>query len=260
MALRHNPAIVPQAALFGVGGLLVALLEAAEGLDTRLSYAVLTLLLLGFLWLQMMSIRRLHPQRWLLNPAVLCAIQTFLMGYGITNVLFFLPPETIASVGLAPEVFPAMVAHQYLALLGAILLYLGYWSPLAAGLTQPRAVARFQRRFLPGTDMLKALAVPVLMGIAVAARLYAMRQGLYGYGADLSVERLAQTGAYSQYLSMAGSLGKLALLLAGLRYFTPGTRRRDAQWFWAALGTEVFFGFLSGMKSAVGMPLSLIHI
>lgn len=260
MVSRRNPAIVQQAMLFGIGGLLIALLEAVEGLPTRVSFAALTLLLLCFLWLQVMSIRSLHPQRWLLNPAVVCAFQTFAMGYGITNVLFFLPPEMIMFVGLVPDVFPAMVAHQYLALLGAIMLYLGYWSPMAAWATYPRAVARFQQRYLPGSDSLKSLAVPVLMGIAVAARLVAIRQGLYGYGGDYSAERLAESSAYSQYMSMAGSLGKLALLLAGLRYFSQAGGRRGAHWFWGSLATEIFFGFLTGMKSAVGMPIVIAGV
>ena len=260
MTPQTHPAIVPQALLFGIGGLLVALLQAADLLNTRISYAVLTLLLLYFLWLQVTAIRRRHPERWLLNPAIICTCQTFVMGYGITNVLFFLPPETIAFLGLVPEVFPSMVAHQYLALLGALMLFLGYWSPWAARLTHPMAVTRFQHRYLPRTDRLRPRTVAVLLAVAVAARLFAMRQGLYGYGGDYSAERLAVTAGYSQYLSMAGSLGKLALLLAGLRYFAPGVGQPVVRWFWIALGTEIFFGLLSGMKSAVGMPIVIAGI
>ncbi|MDD2768301.1 MAG: hypothetical protein PHT19_06180 [Methylococcus sp.] len=262
MALRHNPAIVPQAVLFGIGGLLVALMQALDGLGTRQSYAVLTLLLLYFLWLQVMSIRRLHPQLWLLNPVFQCTFQTFTMGYGITNVLFFLPPETIAFAGLVPDVFPAMVAHQYLALLGAIMLYLGYWSPLASRLTSPRSVARFQQAYLPRLDLLRAWTIPMLMGIAGAARLFAIRLALYGYGGNYGAEHLAETGAgaFMQYLALAGGLGKLALLLAGLGYFSPGGGARDLLWFWGAMVSELFFGLLSGFKTSVVMPFVIVGV
>lgn len=255
MRSKSLTTVISNAALFGCGGLAVYLLVEQDALNVRFAYAVLTVLLMVYLWLEVVRIRRNHPERWLLNPAVICALMTFVMGYGLTNVLFFMPPESIEFLGLVPDVSSAMVKHQYLVLIGALMLFLGYWSPLATGLTRPRIVAQFQRRYLPGTDVLKGLAIPILLGIAVVVRLYAMSKGLYGYGGDYSAERLAVTSAYSQYLSMAGGLGKLALVLAALRYFTPGSRLQNARWFWAALLIEVFFGFLSGMKSAVGMPI-----
>ena len=257
---KTTSSALTNAAFFGCSGLCVYLLADADVLNIRLTYAVLTVLLLIYLWLEVTRIRRVQPERWLLNPAVFCALMTFVMGYGMTNVLFFLPPESIEFLGLVPEVLPAMVKHQYLVLLGAIALFLGYWSPMAQRLTRPVAVARFQRRFLPGTDVLKRWALPFLVAVSVAVRLFAMRQGLYGYGGDYSAERLAETSAYSQYLSMAGSLGKLALVLAALQYFAPGSGRKSSHWFWGILLIEVFFGFLSGMKSAVGMPIVIAGV
>lgn len=247
-------AVLVRAVWTGLLGLMILWLETLAVLNAGLTYTVLTLLLLLHLWREMAWIRRFHPQRWLLNPAVLCAFTTFFMGYGGTNVLFFLPPESLDLLGWVPDVSSAMVKHQYLVLVGAIALYLGYWSPLASHLARPRVVARFQSRFLPRTEMPRPLAIPLLLGIAISARLFAMKQGVYGYGGDYSDENLAVTSSYSQYLSTLGGLGTLALIVAAFRYFTPGSRLSDTQWFWAALLTEVFFGFLSGMKSAVGMP------
>lgn len=260
MTTRTNNAIAEEALLFGCGGLLVAWLQSAELLSIRLSYAALTLLLLYFLWLQVNAIRRRHSQRWLLNPAVVSAVMLFTLGYGVTNVLFFLPPETIRFLGLVPEVDPAMVTHQYLVLLGAVMMYLGYWSPMANDLVRPRAVIRFQRRFLPSSQVIHPFAIPILMGVAFMARLFAMSQGLYGYGGVYSAERVAETAAYSQYLALLGELGKLALVIAALQYFSPSGARLGARWFWAALVIEIFFGFLSGMKSAVAMPIVIAGI
>jgi len=255
MAGRDNPAIVLQALLFGFSGLIVILLKSIDVLNTRSCYAIITLLLLYFVWLQVIAIRRRHHQSWLLNPAVICAFMTFIMGYGVSNVLFLLPTEMIDFLGLMPDAFPAMVTHQYLALLGAIMLYLGYWSPLAEGLLRPHAIVRFQRRYLPDANVPFTWAVPTLIGVSVVVRLYAMNQGLYGYGGDYSDEALTQTAGYSQYLSMLGGLGELALLIAALFYFNPEVGLRWALWFWVTLFIEVFFGFLSGMKSGVLMPL-----
>ncbi len=257
---KTTSSALTNAAFFGCSGLCVYLLADADVLNIRLTYAVLTVLLLIYLWLEVTRIRRVQPERWLLNPAVVCALMTFVMGYGMTNVLFFLPPESIEFLGLVPEVLPAMVKHQYLVLLGAIALFFGYWSPMAQRLTRPVAVARFQRRFLPGTDVLKRWALPFLVAVSVAARLFAIRQGVYGYGGDFSAERIAETGAYSQYLGMAGSLGKLALVLVALQYFAPESGRKSRLWFWGILLIEIFFGFLSGMKSAVGMPIVIAGI
>lgn len=255
---RNN--VVGQTVWTGLLGGMIFLLESLEVLNTRLTYAALTLLLLVYLWREVARIRRFHPQRWLLNPAVVCAFMTFFMAYGWTNILFFMPPESLELLGLVPDVSSAMVKHQYLVLVGAIVLFLGYWSPLAARLASPGVVARLQRRLLPRTESVRPLAIPILLAIAVGARLYAMSQGLYGYGGDYSAERLAVTAGYSQYLTLLGGLGKLALVLAALRFFTPGSRISAAHWFWAALLIEVFFGFLSGMKSAVGMPMVIAGI
>jgi hypothetical protein len=260
MKNRRTFSVLANTALFAAGGFFVALLAEMDVLNIRFSYVALTLLLVFYLWLEVIRIRRAHPYRWMLNPAVICALMTFVMGYGVTNILFFLPRNTIAFLGLVPEVSPSMVKHQYLALLGAIAMFTGYWSPLAARLSNPRAVVKFQHRYLPGTDILWHLAVPLLLVISVGIRLLAMRQGLFGYGGDFSAERLAQTAAYSQYLSMAGGLGKLSLVLAALKYFSPYSVKRNAIWFWTVLLVEIFFGILTGMKSAVGMPIVIVGI
>jgi hypothetical protein len=252
--------VLGHAFLFGSGGILVALLGSTGLLNARLSYAALTLLLLSFLWLQVGLIRHRHPQRWLLNPAVVGAFLLFTMAYGVSNVLYFLPPETVRFPGIHPDVSPAMVTQQHLALLGAIMLYLGYWSRLATSWVRPHAVARFQRRYLPASETLQPLSIPILFGVAIVARLFAMSQGIYGFGGDYSAERLAQTSSYSQYIALLGGLGKLALLLAALQYFAPGGVRRGAQWFWVALLIEIFFGLLSGMKSAVVMPMVIAGV
>jgi hypothetical protein len=258
MRSKSFAAVISNAALFGCGGLAVYLLVESDVLAVRFAYAVLTLLLMVYLWLEVIRIRRNHPELWLLNPAVICALMTFVMGYGLTNVLFFMPPESLKFLGLAPDVPPVMVKHQYLALLGALMLFLGYWSPLAARLSRPVLVTKFQRRFLPDTDILRFWALPALVAAAVIARLYAIRLGIYSYSS--SVQRMEEAAVFTQYIGLAGGLGKLALVLAALQYFKPGANWREAGWLWGITWIEVAFGFMSGMKSAVAIPFLIIGV
>lgn len=251
-------AVISNAALFGSAGLGVYLLAEVDLLNVRFTYAILTVLLMIYLWLEVVRIRRMHPERWLLNPAIFCALLTFVMGYGLTNVLFFMPPDWIELLGLVPEVSPAMVKHQYLVLLGALALFLGYWSPLAVRITRPVAVMNFQRRFLPGTDILKFWALPVLVVTALGIRLSAIRLGIYGYGS--SVDAVKDAALYFQYFSLAGSLGKLALVIAALQYYALGAKRREVVWVLSIILIEVVFGFMSGFKSAVVMPFVIVGI
>ena len=252
--------MAPLVVHFAIGGFVIALLVESDWLNIRIGYALLTLLLLRFLWIQVITIRLLHPQCYLLNPAILCAFVLFSMGYGVTNALFFLPPETVEFLGLVPDVFPAMVEHQYLALLAAIALFLGYWSHFAEHLTFPLAVTRFQQRYLPRTNMIKPWSIPLLLAISVTARLLAIALGIFGYGGNYSDENIAHTSAYSQYLGMAGSLGKLALLLASLQLYAQHKQILYRRMFLYVLATEVCFGLMSGMKSAVAMPFVTVGI
>lgn len=258
MRSKLSAAVISNAALFGCAGLCVYLLAEVDALNIRFTYAVLTLLLMVYLWLEVIRIRRNHPERWLLNPAVICALMTFVMGYGLTNVLFFMPPESIEFLGLVPDVSSAMVKHQYLALLGALAMFLGYWSPLAARLSRPVAVTNFQRRFLPSTDVLKFWALPVLVAVAIGIRLYAIRLGIYGYGS--SYQTLTGSAAYSQYFALAGSLGKLALVIAALQYYALRAKPHDTGWLLGIIVVEVAFGFMSGFKSAVAMPFVIVGL
>jgi hypothetical protein len=247
---------IGNAASFGSGGLCVYLLEELDVLNIRFTYAVLTVLLLVYLWLEATRIRRIHRERWLLNPAIFCALMTFVMGYGLTNMLFFMPPESISFLGVLPEVLPAMVKHQYLVLLGALALFLGYWSPLAVWLSRPVAVANFQRYFLPGTDVLKFWAIPALVAVSVGVRLYAIRQGLYGFGS--SNEAQIEAAHYAQYVILVGNFGKLALTIVALQYYGSGATQRTGFWLVGIVLVEVAFGFLSGFKSAVVTPFVMV--
>lgn len=222
------------------------------------SYVLLTFLLLLYLHLEVRRVRRVHPERWLLNPATLCSVMTFALGYGITNFIYFLPVETLEAVGLTPDISSAMSKLTFLALLAAVAMWLGYWSRLGDRLSYPASIERFQRRWLPATNELKPLVIVVLAGTSISARLLAVSWGIYGY--NTTYERLIEAAAFSQYLALATSLGKLALVLAALQHFAPVKRNQFVSWLYILFPIEVTLGFLSGFKWAVVSPFVVVGL
>ena len=96
------------ALISGLAATFIYLLSIGEFIGLRSAFVLLTLLLLIYLALEISRVRRLHPARWLINPAVLCSLMTFMLGFGITNLLYFLPEDSIAIIGLLPEVTESM--------------------------------------------------------------------------------------------------------------------------------------------------------
>ena len=247
---------LPLAVLVGAIALLLELLNDAGALSQRALFYALTLLVLVYLGFEVRRLRLVHPDRWLLNPVVLCSIFTFVLGYGVTNVLFWLPEEELELVGLVPEVTPAMVTLMWLVLVGAVAMWLGYWSRFAARLGNQVAVHRFKRRFLPHSDALRSLALPGLFVVSLIARLAQIQLGVFGYSSNY--DQLIKFGSVTQYLSLASGLGKLALALAALQFFSRKASPAAMSWFYVLLVVEVLFGFLSGFKSSVVMPFVIV--
>lgn len=247
---------LPLALLVGAAAMLLALLNALGVLGSRDTFFALTALALVYLGLEVSRLRRVHPDRWLLNPVVLCSFMTFVLGYGVTNILFFLPEKELVLVGLVPEVKPAMVKLMGLVLLGAVAMWLGYWSPFAARLSNRRSVDRFKSRFLPKTNVLRSWALPGLFAAGLIARLVQIRLGVFGYSS--TYDQLIALGSVTQYLAIGSGLGKLALVLAALQFYGRRLSLSVWQWFYGLLAFEVCVGLVSGFKSAVVMPFVIV--
>lgn len=250
-----DPAVA--AVLFGLAGLLIVLLQTLETLSARVAFIMVTGILLAYLWTQVLQVRRVHGERWLLNPVVLCSGMTFFMSFGLGNVLFFLPPETLELLGAVPDVNAAMLKLMWLVLLGAIGMWLGYWSRLASYLSNSahrRKVAKLFRK----SNEPHTWAVPALLLIGLIARLISVRLGLFGYSS--SYERLTEMQAITQYVSMLSGLGKLALVIAALQYYSARKSARTTILFYVVLIVEVAFGLLSGFKTAVAAPFLIVGV
>jgi hypothetical protein len=237
-------------------GVVLAICNTVELVDDQITFTLLSVMLGLYLWAAIRQLRRYHPERWLLNPIVLCSFLTFFLAYSISNAVFFLSEDSLSLVGLVPDVTPSMVRLMELASVGAVAMWIGYWSPIAGHLCGPKSIAKFHARFLPKSNSLNSLVLPTLVLVALGSRLLQIELGVFGYSS--SYDQLIEAAAYTQYLSLASGLGKLALVLASFQYFAPEVDQRSKKWFYVVLVVEVLFGFLSGFKSAVFMPFVIV--
>jgi len=255
-ARRRAPPVIPALAA-GATGALLALLSSNGLVGERAVFSSLTLLLLLYNGIEIGRVRRVHPDRWLLNPVVVASVLTFCLGFGFSNFLFFLPAESIRLVGLIPDVTPAMVKLMWLVLIAAIGMWLGYWSSLAAKISGPKA-QRLVSRWFRNSDSPRKLALPTLVLVSLVARLAQIKLGVFGYSS--SYDRLVELGSVTQYLAMGASLGSVALVVASLDLFSDRPRPSARLWFALVVVVEVVLGLLSGFKSAVAMPFVIVGV
>ena len=250
--VRQNSSI--RAIGFALPALVVYLLQMFEVLGSSVAFFVMTLLLQIYVVREAMVIRAIHPQRWLLNPAVFCAFLTFSLAYGFTNFLFLLPLEIRGALGLSAEISPGMVKLESLALVAAIFMFQGYWSTFAEQAAGDRAVQRSRAVILRGLEAPRPAAIIILIALSTLTRFYTISLGLYGYGAATSAERVSETSSYSQFLSLANGAGMLALALAALFYYSARRSSASMALLATSMAVELLFGLLSGMKAALVMP------
>ena len=228
-----------------------------EASDTGVPFAfpVLCLTVLTYAVLQVLLVRRHHHELWLVNPAVQSALFLHLLPTTSALVLPFLPEALQTGVGFDPLTDQWAVRYEWLNLVGAVALWTGYWSGVAHAIARAVASSTLLHRLIrPGLSLNVGAAFALVL-VSSGFRLLTIRLGLYGYSASPERRELAE--AYSQYLAMAGDLGKVVLVAVSLATF-QGTVRK-----WpmiALLVTETVFGVLSGFKSAVLLPSLIVGL
>lgn len=257
MTARMGKSTLLRAVGVGAVGSIIAWLSAARVLNQRAMFISLTLLLLAYLAAEVRHLRHVHSERWLINPIVLASLVTFALTYGVSNVIFFLPPDAMDASGVVPDITPAMVKLMWLVLIAAVSMWLGYWSPIAARLTGP-TMRRRAARWVRGATEPRRLTIPVLMIVSLVARGFQIRLGIFGYNGNY--ERFVAMGSITQYLSILASLGLLGLLLATLTYYRHPQSTWNKAWLVATLVVEIGLGLLSGMKSQVAMPFVVVGV
>lgn len=242
--------------VLAAGGVIESLSEART-IRQDILLAAMTVLMLSYLFTELKSLRRSDPDRWWVNPVVLTSVITFIISFGVTNAVYFLPAHMLRVVHTTTQVTPAMVKLMWLVLLSAIAMWLGYRSQV--GLRVASAASRLSgRRWIRSTSKPHLFAIPVLALIALLARLVQVKLGVFGYAS--SYQQLMDAGRYTQYLAMFASLGSLSLLLAAMVHYRHPTSPYYRFLLIACLVLEVGFGLLSGFKSLTALPFVIVGV
>lgn len=226
-------------------------------LDLRLAFLLLTLMLLAYLICEVIRIYHADSRRFFINPAVLCAVMTLGLYYGVTNSLYYFPAELIAAVGIKPIITEAMIKLEFMAIIAAAGMWLGYWSKTSQKITDSYAVQRMVQRYFTNDAELKDWAIIFLVSVGFFSRLLQLYMGIYGYSG--SYVAFIESAAYSQYFSLGGYFGRIALIVIALQYYAKSPSLKTRIWFFLILIIEVFLGgFLTGFKKLVILPFIII--
>jgi hypothetical protein len=222
---------------------------------SRFAFPLLCTLILGYALLQALLVRRYQHRLWVINPAVQSALFLHFLPTAGALILPFLPDELQWAAGFDPFSDQWAIRYEWLNLIAAVALWTGYWSGVANALARALSSSLLLRRLIrPGLGLNLGAALALVL-ISSGFRLLTIRLGLYGYSASPERRELAE--AYSQYLGMAGELGKVVLVAVSLATFQGKTSRWPML---VLLVAETVFGVLSGFKSAVIVPVIIVGL
>lgn len=221
--------------------------------------SIYALLLLGYLYGETRNLWMRESHLFWINPVVLGSIFTFGLAFGVTNVLYFMPEEVVALVGLQPVATLWMNHLMLLVVLAACAMWVGYSSGVGRSIGRMLQRSRLLRKWMSVSTRVNKPVLYAFLAMSLIARILAIGLEVYGYSS--AYDQLIAGASYREYLAMAESLGQLALIGAAMQCFaSPRFSLLDRQLLWLALGYEVAFGFVSGFKTAVVMPFIIVGI
>ncbi len=221
------------------------------------SFIAKNIFLLLFLYYNINNYRKSNPHHWLLNPAVLASILTFLLGYCITNFVYFIPGSENEKLmyrllGLEPLI--DFNKGMNAIIIAAISMWIGYNTKF--GIKLYHFILRFPinfKKYFRSSFIPDMQIVYLIFGLAIGTRLYAIQLGIYGF--SQSTEKLTASIGIAYILMSFTELTSLCLLVVSFAYFKNPKNFNYKFTFFLILTVEIGFGILSGMKSAVIMPL-----
>lgn len=237
--------------------LLIYVVLSKDLLGTPQGLLAYTLLLLGYLYVEARNLWSHDAHLFWINPVVLASAFTFALAFGVTNVLFIMPEDKLALVGLQPIATPWMNQIMLLVVLGACAMWVGYSSRLSRNIGRFLRESRTLNKWMKISVRVNRPVLYTCLAASLLARLLAIKLGVYGYSS--TYDQLIEGAAYREYLSIAESLGKLVLVGVSIQCFSSiRPTFSDRKTLLLVLGYEVAFGFLSGFKSAVVMPFIIV--
>jgi hypothetical protein len=226
------------------------------------SFIIKNIFLIVLLYYNIKNYKKSNPHNWLLNPAVLASIMTFLLGYCITNYVYFVPGsddenQMVKLLGSEPLIYFNKGLNAVI--ISAISMWLGYNTKIGNKLYKlilhfPINFKKyFRSSFIPNLKIIYLIFI-----LAIASRIYAIYLGIFGY--SQSPENLKESISIAYILLSITDLSTLSLVVISFAYFKNPINTRYKYLFILVLSIEIIFGILSGMKSAVVMPLILSFI
>ena len=247
---QSNIHLLIGAGLLALAGVAVSLFLWVRTLEQAIDLALL-LLFAGL-------VGALMVRRWLkrefdwFEPGVFIAI-VYLVFFGFAGLRYIFDPTLLHPF---LQVNPRWLTLALLfVLLGVLAFWAGYYGRI--GLALHRLTVRPAREQVRAHATIRGGLVAALYALGLIARMVMLRAGLYGYLRD--PESYAAVGYAELFVRLEAFCG-YALVLAWLDFYShPGHRLR--RWFaWGLLASEMFWGFFSGMKMHVILPLLFVAI
>ena len=243
----------------GFFALLVHRLLGMEWITNVQGFSAFTVLLLAYLGLEAKNLRVSQPRLFWINPVILASIFTFALTFGVSNILFSLPENTLYALGVSLVVTHWMNELMFLVLLGAIAMWAGYGSYAGRRVGIALQHSRTMKLWMLTSFKMRQSVLFAALLVDFFAKLIMINLGLFGYAS--AYNNSVESDSYMQYLGLASSLGSLLLLCVSLQNFSvkrPSILNQKV--LFLLLAYEILFGLLSGMKSAVVMPLLIVGI
>lgn len=244
-------------ALFSLA--IAATLELNQTLSDKARLVVLTLILLAYLAYEVRMLTMAQKDRPFLSPVVLASILTFVVSFGITNVLWLLPDQDYPEMILGYSAYEWMAHAMLYVLLAAFAMWQGYRAGIGKWIANKLWQMPLLKRLLRSKFELRFEFVILCIVLSFFARYLQVSLGLYGYNSEM--EQLYSLANYREYIDIVASLGRVALLGCALTLFSSAKNNFTHKLLLVGIVTEeVLFGFLSGFKGQVIIPLVLIGL
>lgn len=240
--------------LFGFLYFFILFLGWLYGGETIFLFKSLFLTL--YIVVEILAMRIKDRKNWIINPVVLASLFTFLIGYGITNLIYFIPdsePRDKVLIRLGDSSFNFLNVAMDSVILGAVFMWLGYRSNLGSSLFKFMTAGIVNlKRYFKNTFEFNIRLIYTLVAISIIVRFYAILIGAYGYSSD--PESLSKADDISQYIYYFGLLAQFSLLVVSLAYFSSSNGKSHRNILITLIIIEVIFGFMSGTKTLVVTP------
>lgn len=239
--------------LLGAGLVLVALLGALAlfwgPTPQQATYSWL-LLLFTALVAALAARRRIQGEFDWFEPGLFMAV-VYLLFFGFAGLRFVANPS---------ELHPFLQGDQswlswalFFVLLGILAFWAGYYGRW--GLTLHKLTHNPGREWLRSQATIRGGVVAGIYLVGLAARLFMLRQGIYGYLRD---PEYFATVPYGEFFVRVEAFCGYALVLAWIDWYSHPKATARRLFALSLLGSEMLWGFFSGMKMNVILPLLFV--